>query len=85
MSPDSNLNVREVACGSRRESEPPRPQRESRGVAHGGGVREARRDEVAAGSRCGSWGGGWPWKNNFRFGARDSKDDAEGESSQLGF
>jgi len=54
MSLDSNLNVREVACGSRRESEPPRPQQESRGVAHGGGVREARCDEVAAGSRCGS-------------------------------
>jgi len=54
MSLDSNINVREVSCRSRRESEPPRPQRESRGVAHGGGVREARRDEVAAGSRCGS-------------------------------
>ena len=54
MSLDSNLNVHEVACGSRREFEPPRPQWESRGVAHGGGVREARRDEVAARSHCGS-------------------------------
>jgi len=54
MSLDSNLNVREVACGSRRKSGPSRPQRESNGVAHGCGVREAQRDEVAAGSWYGS-------------------------------
>jgi len=50
--------VREAACGSRRESRPPRPQRRSRGAAHGGGVREARRGEAAAGFRRGSRGGG---------------------------
>jgi len=40
--------VREAASGSRGESVPSRPQRGSRGAAHGSGVREARRGEVAA-------------------------------------